>query len=546
MSFVFNLLIHLKMVLVRYLSWAPLMRQSRAPRTVQEKLLLAILKKNRNTEFGKAHKFSSIKTYAEYKRLVSVKFYEDLRPLIEKQERKNTPSLNASQPIMYAQTSGTTGRSKFIPILRKTVSQYRRSQHCVAYAEYLGIPGVFDGKILAIVSPAVEGSLDTGTPYGSMSGLIYQSMPKFVNEKYVVPPQIFEIKDSDLKYFLITAFALSEKNITLIATANPSTLLKIAEILKNRFNDLVEVIAEGNRYGLKPNPIRARELRATSIFGDLTNPLVGSVSFENIWPNLKSVTTWTGGNCAIQIPNVKKLLKQSTKIVEMGYLSSEFRGSITVDVLNNKSIPTIHENFFEFVERDQWGEDDPDFLTVDMLGEGQQYYVVVTTQNGLFRYFINDIVEVDGWFNNTPTIRFVQKGRGVTNLTGEKLYENHVLEAIRKLKIERSLDFNFFMMLGCPDKIKYQLFIEEDPESELDTDIVLSLERYLSEINIEFKAKRESGRLKKTSVVFLKEGTAEAYRNHCIAEGQSEGQFKLLHLQEVKDCSFNFDQHRCK
>ena len=167
--------------------------------------------------------------------------------------------------------------------------------------------------------------------------------------------------------------------------------------------------------------------------------------FVDIWPNLKAITTWTGGSCSILVSSLKKQLAPSTHIVEMGYLSSEFRGSITIDILNNKGVPTLHENFFEFVEKEDWENENPTFLTLEQLEEGKQYYVVTTTQNGLYRYFINDIIEVTGTYNNTPTTEFVQKGKGVTNITGEKLYESQLIQAMDKIKQEHGFEVSFFL-----------------------------------------------------------------------------------------------------
>ena len=44
---------------------------------------------------------------------------------------------------------------------------------------------------------------------------------------------------------------------------------------------------------------------------------------------------------------------------------------------------------------------------------------------------MNDLLDVTGFFHQTPLLRFVQKGRGVTSLTGEKLYEAQAIEAIQ-------------------------------------------------------------------------------------------------------------------
>ena len=527
-----RLLISLRMAWIGFYLWRPLINQTYQPQFSQEKLLKRILDKNRDTAFGKKYGFSGLKNYADFRQALPVQHYEDLRGLVEQQEAGQKSCLNAGQPVMYAQTSGTTGKPKYIPILPETIKQYRHSQHCVAYAIHSAMPKTYSGKVLAIVSPAVEGYLPSGTPYGSMSGLICRSMPDFVSVNYVVPANIFELADYELKYRLITLFALAEKNITLIATANPSTVLKIADILNTQWDALIGEIDTGNAYGLRANPQRADVLKNLRI-------KKRSIIFADIWPNLQTVTTWTGGNCAVLIPGLKRQLSPTTRIVEMGYLSSEFRGSITVDVVRNKGIPTIHENFFEFVERDQWENKTAEFLTISSLQEGKQYYVIVTTQNGLYRYFINDIIEVDGWYNGTPTIRFVQKGKGVVNLTGEKLYESQVIEAVNRIKQKLNVDFSFFMMLGDPDMLHYTLYIAAEPFSG-----VALLEKYLGDQNIEFAAKRKSGRLRQTTVCFVSKATADAYKKHCLEQGQREGQFKFMKLQNSHDCSFDFEPYK--
>ena len=66
------------------------------------------------------------------------------------------------------------------------------------------------------------------------------------------------------------------------------------------------------------------------------------------------------------------------------------------------------------------------------LKQGKQYYIFATTFDGLYRYNINDIVKVKEFYLNTPCLEFVQKGKGTTNITGEKLYENQLVKAVKK------------------------------------------------------------------------------------------------------------------
>ena len=108
-------------------------------------------------------------------------------------------------------------------------------QNLSALVQFEAGHGAYDGRLLAIVSPAVEGHLATGTPYGSTSGHLYQNMPDVMQAKYVVPPEVFTIENYDLKYQLILRLAIVERNITYIGTANPSTILRLITMLeKNR------------------------------------------------------------------------------------------------------------------------------------------------------------------------------------------------------------------------------------------------------------------------------------------------------------------------
>lgn len=518
-----NGITHLRMAIARWFLWRPLIRKTHNPSAAQAALLQSILKRNADTVFGRKHDFLNISSYGEYSNAVGVNEYEALRDYIEKQEAEKRPYLYPGQPVMYAQTSGSSGKPKYIPILEHMLSRYRKSQSVVAYAIYRAIPGAYSGKVLAIVSPAVEGALETGTPFGSMSGLIYKSMPKVMRSKYVVPPEVFELEDYEQKYYLIAKHALAEKNVTIIATANPSTLMKIEKIMNERPEEL---LAEIRAYDAH---------RADELAKALAHK--GAFVFSDIWPNLKAVVTWKGGSCGVLLPSVQKQLSETTTLVEMGYLSSEFRGGITVDPLRDREILTLHENFYEFVEKEDWQNARASFLLLDQLEVGKQYYIFVTTQGGLYRYNINDIVEVTGWYNKTPTIRFVQKGKGVTNLTGEKLHEAQLINAMGLLQQESGSEIGFFIMLGCPESLTYTLFIEHDAFE------TSSVETHLNTLNMEFHDKRKSGRLKPTQIVFVKDGTGKAYEQHCLKDGKREGQFKLAYLQYKQDCSFEFMAH---
>ncbi len=206
------------------------------------------------------------------------------------------------------------------------------------------------------------------------------------------------------------------------------------------------------------------------------------------------VSTWTGGSCGIPLARVRPTLPPTARVAELGYLASELRGTLMVDLNRNIGIPTIHENFFEFVERDDWDAGRQAFLTIDQLTEGKEYYIFPTTATGLYRYFMNDIVRVTGLFYNTPTIEFVQKGKGVTNITGEKLYESQVIAAVRIAEDATGFVSGFFLMLADTVQERYRLVVEcATPTDNWAQQTVESIERHLMAGNVEYAAKRASG-----------------------------------------------------
>ena len=157
-----NQLMWARMQALRWTHWRPFVNDARHPRETQQRVLLDIVRRNGNTRFGREHGFDKITCYKDFAVAVPVQDYESLRPYLEEQERTGEPALNAEPPVMYAQTSGTTGKPKLIPILAKSLDQHKRSQSIQSFVQFSAVPEAYYGRILGIVSPAVEGTLESG------------------------------------------------------------------------------------------------------------------------------------------------------------------------------------------------------------------------------------------------------------------------------------------------------------------------------------------------------------------------------------------------
>ena len=364
----------------------------------------------------------------------------------------------------------------------------------------------------------------------------------------MLPEEALEISDYESKYQVIVALALACSELTCIATANPSTLLKLVSVFREHRDSLLRHIAEGTL----PCPDHLTPAQRSAILpriqcsGERIAELKGLLRVDNpsvsdLWPRLRLITTWTGGSCSIPLNAVRNSLPNSVHVAELGYMSSEFRGTITVESGTSAGAPTIQQNFFEFVERTDWDSGQRKFQTIEELEDGRQYYIFVTTSGGLYRYFMNDIVEARGRFHNTPCIQFVEKGSGVTNITGEKLHESQVIKAVCAVEERLGNSPVFFVMLADTHRSKYSLYIErQGRNTEATTNLRDAVERELSAGNVEYEQKLKSGRLKPLEVVVLERGAGHAYKRHFVELGQRENQFKVAVLQYADSCTFPF------
>jgi len=142
------------------------------PTRVQNALLARIIAENKDTAFGRQHGFGAIKSYEEFARRVPVGEYEAARPFVDAEIELGEKALTGEPPEWYVRTSGTTGKPKDIPLTRSHLKALRRIHQTSVAFQHRVCPEAFSGGIMAIVSPAYEGVLANGKPYGSASGIV--------------------------------------------------------------------------------------------------------------------------------------------------------------------------------------------------------------------------------------------------------------------------------------------------------------------------------------------------------------------------------------
>lgn len=514
------------------------------PREAQEQKLLEIIRLNQDCEFGKKHGFSTIQSIADYQKAVAACTYEDLEPYIRKQMNGTYNQISSEKPIMYATTSGTTGKPKFIPITPTHLKDYTHAFQIHNWGltyDYPDTACAHNGKYLIFNSNDQEGFTPDGTPYGAVSGLLRRRQAAFVQRYIALPISVSRIKEVEKKYYTILRLALSQK-IVAIASCNPSTLLLMADQLEEHAEELIKDIYDGTlrRDMVSSDPTLAAELENYLIQDKETARRLGAILEKTgtllpsqAWTELKIITVWKGGPMPFYLDRLPEKFGISN-FRDFGYMASEGRGTIPLVDDGAGGVAALSSHFFEFVPEDEMQKSNRRFLTLDQLEPGKRYFIFFTTAAGLYRYNINDLMEVVGFENRTPILKFVQKGAGVSSITGEKLTEEQVTVALafaqRQLQLGNVGHFILSVQLGNPPF--YTGFVE--PSGEMSDSVLTAMasiiDQSLQSQNIEYKEKRQSMRLGGIVLNRVRPGTFRRLRQQRVSDGAPEAQVKFPFL----------------
>jgi hypothetical protein len=522
---------------------------TRDPAAAQRRKLLEIAGRNRDSEYGREYGFREVRSLADWQRLVPVVKYEDIQERVERVTRGEKNVLTAEDPVMFARTSGTTGDAKYIPVTptcwgrdhtdqMRTWLYWARREHRDLYR-----------KVLSLVSPAVEGRTPCGIPYGSTSGHIYKNLPAIIRGVYAVPYEVFEIEDYEAKYYALMRLGIAA-DISFVCTANPSSIVKMCELADKNADALLRDLADGTlsrdlaiepriraviEARCRPERGRARDLEGAR------KRRGGKLLPADYWRRLALIGCWKGGTVGNYIEQFPDWFhpggEPPVPVRDWGYLSSEARGSIPLSDEGSAGPLTVATNVYEFVEVEDLEEDPDDpgawtFHGVDSLELGKEYYIFITTTGGLYRYDINDVVQVVGEYHRTPAIIFRRKGRGMTSITGEKMSVNQVIQAVEAASHEVGLQVSHFKAEADFKGSRYVLKVEPDGEVPPGQGrrLLAALEGKLTELNLEYESKRRSLRLKPPVLHLMRPGWYDWRKERLAAGGKRVFQAKTVLL----------------
>ncbi len=340
-------------------------RLDRNPGFYQQYWFKKIIRRAKNTAFGRDHGFKYIESYEDFKKNVPLADYEAFRPYIERiiQGEKNV--LWPGRPLYFAKTSGTTSGTKYIPISKASIPFHISAARdmLLLYIYRSGNSAILRGKMIFLQgSPKLDNA--GGIPTGRLSGIAAHYVPGYLQSNRLPGWETNIIEDWDTKVEKIIDETVGQPMT--VFSGIPSWIIHYFERVTER---------TGKTVG--------------EVFPEFSLFISGGTAFEPYRAKFE------------------KLVGRSVDLLET-YPASE--GFIAFsDDYQRRDLRLLfnHGIFYEFVPSEQVFQHNPERLTLDQVETGRDYAVVLTTNAGLFAYLIGDTVR----FTSTNPYRLEVTGR---------------------------------------------------------------------------------------------------------------------------------------
>ncbi|MDR3618148.1 MAG: GH3 auxin-responsive promoter family protein [Paludisphaera borealis] len=513
---------------------------------VQRDLLLARIARNADSQFGRDHHFHEIRTPADFRKRVPIGDYNRHEPYIDRVRKGDVSALfgAGTDVLMFAMTSGTTNRPKTIPVTREALKDYREGWTIWGILAFDGHPNMIDHglrPILQIASDWRESHTAAGIPCGAITGLTASMQNPLVRTTYCMPACASRIKDVESKYYVALRFSIARDLGTVIA-ANPSTILGMFRLGDRERETLIRDLHDGTidaKWSI-PDDIRKQLRFRTRIRRKATAKRLEAIVEEtgrllprDYWPNLEFLSNWMGGTMRAYLRGYPEFFGDKP-VRDVGLIASEGRMTIPIEDGTAAGVLDIRHHYFEFIPEEQGDLAEPDTVEAVDLIEGRNYFIILTTAGGLYRYNIFDLVRCVGFHGKAPVVEFLNKGAHFSSLTGEKLSEHQVVAAVEAAQRAVGIRLRSYLLLpiwGEPPS--YGLLVETSdlPETEAADRFTAAVEEQLRALNVEYACKRDTLRLGPVRTIRLPNGAWGEFQKRRLARsGGTVEQYKQPHL----------------
>jgi hypothetical protein len=427
----------------------------RHPRQAQQHLLKRLLRKNRHSVFGKRHKFAEIHSAREFVAAIPLSDYEAFSPAVFTAQTGGPFDLSIDRPHLLEPTSGSTGTPKLIPVTRASLKAFKAGLDPWIASLYFAHPALLFGRHYWAITPNTPTAAGVDAPNAIPTGFsddadyLGRAGRLIARHLLAVPQDLCRVSEPEWFTRLTLLFLARSNNLRLMSVWHPSFLTLLLDALPEHLPEIILALRSGKLPGERAlaAPLYARlasgfkaDVRRADELTTLVPTTDAEVLAYRIWPKMRIISCWTGPRME---PALKVLCRHFPGVIiqPKGLLATE--GCISVPTGDGSRHPcALNAHYLEFY--------DPQTERVLPLHDvrlGQIYSVVLTTDAGLWRYRLHDLVRVSDYYHATPCLTFIGKDNAVSDLVGEKLDERHACEALETASDKTGFRPTFCMMV---------------------------------------------------------------------------------------------------
>ncbi|CAM4875483.1 unnamed protein product [Rotaria socialis] len=520
-------------------------------------LLKEILQKNHLCTFFMDRSMSCLLTHStaagedqyewtdEFRKKFPLTTYEDYRAYMDRMVNEGEKNLLSGENVVYfSLSSGTTDKMKTFPLTSTTMRKVSESMQLGHHIVRRSFPPTSFSppkqRSFVLLSSKKSDSFERskhGIPIGPISQFMSavpsfsQNYPLVLTDNTLGLDTIEEIPDFETSVFIQLVFALANRNIYSYSVTFAPAFIHTVKLIENYYEEISDCIATNSFEHSSFVQKNISDLNLILILNKKLNEVIvehGEETYRKervahirnecskkndpgilhrLWPTMVYACTAVGSTFAIYKDKVQFYCGERVRLMNLiMYGASEgYFGSLASVHTDEYFLLPTHA-FFEFIKEEDIHQDQPKTLLISEIEPGNRYELVCTTDAGLVRYRMGDVVNCTRLLCRAdnlvplpkepveipriPLVSLAYRSGTLLSIYGERTNEQHVMNALQQTIHqwrEQGIPIKFYDFTSYPNlnvsPVKYVIFLEfiTDQECIIDSEQIQLLKNTANE-----------------------------------------------------------------
>jgi len=496
-------------------------------RAHQEAILAAQLERTQGLAASSRYGLCAGMTYEAFANRMPPTEYPDWSDAIEGQ-RKTGNEIVCRDLKRFQPTSGSTSRRKWIPYSGAMLTAFDHAIGPWLGDLYRSCPAVKWGRHYWSLSWPSD---DLRAENASMDDLTYLPWWKrpLMRATMACPSDITLARTCRGAQLASACHLAACADLTMLFVWSPTFALELLNTIWRERELISTCLARGN-WGALGDDLRRlapppRAPRAAAILRAWDGKIDSNWARE-LWPRLAVISAW---DSASSEPWAKRLMEVFPNVVLQGKGLFATEGVVTIPFQGRKVL-AYRSHFYEF--RDLANQR---IVPSWELREGMHVAPLISAGNGVFRYALNDRLEVREFYRGVPCLEFLGRLQG-TDLVGEKMAPE-TAQGLLSFLCEQKSDAAPVSLLavqcGPSGRPYYQALVQGVPPNRPEADRLQQQgEAYLME-HYHYRVARELGQLDILNIHVSPDALGR-YQSLAVNKGMAQGDIKVEALTLVQ------------